>query len=109
MPTWARSKIKSQPRMQPTTAPTAPIIMPSITNNPISCRPFMPNACKTPISRVRSKTAISIRLRMPMLAMSNTINPNMLTKTLLMASNSCSSGLKVSQESKIKSFQKGYQ
>ena len=43
----------------------------------------MPSAASTPISRVRSNAAISIRLRIPMLAIASTIPPNALVAAIL--------------------------
>ena len=62
-------------------------------------RPFMPKALRTPISRVRSKTAISIRLSTPMLAIISTIKPRMVVNDPFMASVSSTSGCSVVHES----------
>ncbi len=62
-------------------------------------RPFMPSAASTPISRVRSKTAINWMLRMPMLATMITISPMTVVKASLVVSVSLTSGCNESQVS----------
>ena len=59
----------------------------------------MPSAASTPISRVRSKTAMSCRFRMPMLAISSTIIPKKEEKAPLVFMVERISGRSVSQES----------
>ena len=59
MPTRPTHANSATPARQPKNAPSAPIKVPSSRKRPMIWRPFMPSAASTPISRVRSKTAIN--------------------------------------------------
>ncbi len=77
MPLCPTTLTTTPPSTQPTSAPNSPINTPSSRNSTTISRRFKPIAASRPISRVRSNTAISIRLRMPTPAINNTISPKM--------------------------------